>query len=108
MKIEDLMHVLPENYSVLDRDLILQAFQFAEKAHSGQTRASGEPYVIHCLAVTEILIELKVPPVMVMAGLLHDTVEDTSVTLEAIRSKFGEEAAGWCNQTYSSSSGNAS
>jgi guanosine-3',5'-bis(diphosphate) 3'-pyrophosphohydrolase len=94
MKIEDLMHVLPENYSVLDRDLILQAFQFAEKAHSGQTRASGEPYVIHCLAVTEILIELKVPPVMVMAGLLHDTVEDTSVTLEAIRSKFGEEAAG--------------
>ena len=94
MKIEDLMQVLPENYTVLDRDLILQAYQFAEKAHSGQTRASGEPYVFHCLAVTEILIELKVPPVMVVAGLLHDTVEDTSVTLEEIRSKFGKEAAG--------------
>ncbi len=94
MKIEDLMQVLPENYTVLDRDLILQAYQFAEKAHSGQTRASGEPYVFHCLAVTEILIELNVPPVMVVAGLLHDTVEDTSVTLEAIRNKFGKEAAG--------------
>ena len=93
MKIEDLLQVLPENYSVLDRDLILQAYQFAEKAHFGQKRASGEPYVFHCLAVSEILIELKVPPVMVVAGLLHDTVEDTSVTLEAIRSKFGKEAA---------------
>jgi guanosine-3',5'-bis(diphosphate) 3'-pyrophosphohydrolase len=93
MKIEDLMHVLPENYTVLDRDLIQKAYQFAEKAHSGQTRASGEPYVIHCLAVAEILSELKVPPVMVVAGLLHDTVEDTSVTLEIIRSKFGQETA---------------
>ena len=93
MKIEDLMQALPENYTVLDKDLILQAYQFAETAHSGQTRASGEPYVIHCLAVTEILTELKVPPVMIVAGLLHDTVEDTSVTLEAIRNKFGKEAA---------------
>jgi guanosine-3',5'-bis(diphosphate) 3'-pyrophosphohydrolase len=93
MKIEDLMHVLPENYTVLDRDLIQKAYQFAEKAHTGQTRASGEPYVIHCLAVAEILSELKVPPVMVVAGLLHDTVEDTNVTLEIIRSKFGQETA---------------
>jgi guanosine-3',5'-bis(diphosphate) 3'-pyrophosphohydrolase len=93
MKIEDLMQVLPENYTVLDRDLIQQAYQFAEKAHTGQTRASGEPYVFHCLAVAEILTELKVPPVMVVAGLLHDTVEDTSVTLETINNKFGKEVA---------------
>ncbi len=93
MKIEDLMHFLPENYTVLDRDLIQKAYQFAEKAHTGQTRASGEPYVIHCLAVAEILSELKVPPVMIVAGLLHDTVEDTNATLEIIRSKFGQETA---------------
>jgi GTP diphosphokinase / guanosine-3',5'-bis(diphosphate) 3'-diphosphatase len=93
MKIEDLIKVLPDNYTVLDKDLILQAYQFAEKAHSGQKRASGEPYVLHCLAVSEILTELKVPPVMIVAGLLHDTVEDTNVTLDAIRSKFGKEVA---------------
>jgi GTP diphosphokinase / guanosine-3',5'-bis(diphosphate) 3'-diphosphatase len=93
MKIEDLLYILPEHYTVLDRDLIQKAYQFAEKAHFGQTRASGEPYVIHCLAVAEILSELKVPPVMVVAGLLHDTVEDTSVTLEIIQNKFGQETA---------------
>lgn len=93
MKIEDLFKVLPDNYSVLDKDLILQAYQLAEKAHAGQTRVSGEPYISHCLAVATILTELKVPPVIIMAGLLHDTVEDTNVTLDSIRSKFGKETA---------------
>lgn len=91
MKIDSLMEILPQNYSIVDRDLILRAYRFAEKAHQGQKRASGEPYVSHCIAVASILAELRVPPAVVIAGLLHDTVEDTSVTLEDIQREFGEE-----------------
>jgi len=72
MNIEELIQSLPENYSLPDKDRIRQAYALAEKAHSGQTRASGEPYVNHCLAVAKILADLKVPPVMVIAGILHD------------------------------------
>ena len=77
MQIESLMEVLPEIYSAVDRDLIMRAFHFADQAHAGQRRASGEPYITHCVAVAAILAELRVPPAVVIAGLLHDTVEDT-------------------------------
>jgi guanosine-3',5'-bis(diphosphate) 3'-pyrophosphohydrolase len=91
MKIENLLESLPENYSLVDRELILRAYRFAEQAHQGQKRASGEPYITHCLAVAAILAEMRVQPVLVIAGLLHDTVEDTPVTLEDIRREFGDE-----------------
>jgi GTP diphosphokinase / guanosine-3',5'-bis(diphosphate) 3'-diphosphatase len=91
MKIDSLMEVLPDNYSVFDRELILRAYRFAEKAHEGQKRASGEPYITHCIAVAAILAELRVPPAVVVAGLLHDTVEDTPITLTDIRQEFGQE-----------------
>jgi GTP diphosphokinase / guanosine-3',5'-bis(diphosphate) 3'-diphosphatase len=91
MRIEDLLEALPETYNPVDRDLILRAYSFAEKAHQGQKRASGEPYITHCLAVAIILADLRVPPVVVIAGLLHDTVEDTPVTLDLIRREFGDE-----------------
>ena len=97
MKIENLLEVLPENYTGLDRELILRAYQFAEKAHQGQERFSGEPYITHCIAVAEILAELQVPPAIVVAGLLHDTVEDTDTTLEDLRKEFGEEIASLVN-----------
>ena len=93
MKIETLMDTLSDKYSVVDRDLIQRAYFFAEKAHEGQLRASGEPYITHCVAVAAILAELNVPPAIVIAGLLHDTVEDTSVTLEDIEKEFGEDIA---------------
>ena len=93
MRIENLLETLPENYSVVDRDLILRAYRFAEQAHQGQKRASGEPYITHCLAVAAILAEMRVPPVVVIAGLLHDTVEDTTVTLDLISREFGDEVA---------------
>ncbi|NPV55617.1 MAG: bifunctional (p)ppGpp synthetase/guanosine-3',5'-bis(diphosphate) 3'-pyrophosphohydrolase, partial [Anaerolineae bacterium] len=93
MKIENLIEILPESYSKVDRDLILHAYEFAEKAHSGQQRASGEPYVSHCVAVAGILAEMRVPPVIVIAALLHDTVEDTDVTIEDIIDTFGDEVA---------------
>jgi GTP pyrophosphokinase len=93
MKIDSLMESLPQNYSLVDRELIFRAYQFAETAHTGQKRASGEPYVSHCLAVASILAEMHVPPTVVIAGLLHDTVEDTPVTLNDIKNEFGEEVA---------------
>lgn len=91
MRIEDLIDSLPANYSPADHELVLRAFRVAENAHQGQKRASGEPYINHCLAVANILVEMRVPPSVVAAGLLHDTVEDTDVTLDAIQRDFGEE-----------------
>jgi len=93
MEIDTLLSKLPESYTVVDRDLILRAYKFAEKAHEGQKRLSGEPYITHCLAVAEILIDLQVPSEMIAAALLHDTVEDTSVTLKELENKFGAEIA---------------
>lgn len=93
MTIERLMDVLPDSYSAVDRELIQRAYHFADAAHQGQKRASGQPYISHCLAVAEILSELKIPPTVIVAGLLHDTVEDTGTTLEDIQSEFGEEVA---------------
>src|SRR5690606_26315767 len=90
---EELEKAFPDPYGIVERELIKRAFQFAEKAHSGQLRASGEPYITHCVAVAKILAELKVPPVVVAAALLHDTVEDTAVTNEILKDKFGPEIA---------------
>ncbi len=87
------MENLPENYSLADRELIQRAYRVADKAHEGQKRASGEPYVNHCLAVASILAELHVPPTVIAAGLLHDTVEDTYITLDDIERDFDEEIA---------------
>jgi len=90
---EDLEKVFPDSYGVVERELIKNAYQFAETAHADQLRASGEPYITHCVSVARILAELKVPPIVVAAALLHDTVEDTTVTMEALRNKFGPEIA---------------
>lgn len=93
MKLENLLAALPERYSPADIELIERAHRFAAKAHRRQKRVSGEPYINHCLAVANILAELQVPSEIVAAGLLHDTVEDTKVTLEDLRNEFGEEIA---------------
>lgn len=91
--LENLLEVLPENYSMVDREFIIQAYHYAEEAHTGQKRMSGEPYISHCVAVAILLAEMHVQPVVVAAGLLHDTVEDTAITLEDIRRDFGDEVA---------------
>ncbi len=90
---EKLVEQLPENYNLADRELIERAYHVAEGAHRGQKRAAGEPYITHCLAVASILADLRVPPEVVVAGLLHDTVEDTKVTLDDIRRDFGDTVA---------------
>ena len=87
-----LINILPSSYTPIDHELVLRAYRVAEKAHAGQMRASGDAYLTHCIAVAEILaIEMHAPPNIVAAGLLHDTVEDTSVTLEDIQRDFGDE-----------------
>ncbi|MGB5845266.1 MAG: bifunctional (p)ppGpp synthetase/guanosine-3',5'-bis(diphosphate) 3'-pyrophosphohydrolase [Anaerolineales bacterium] len=93
MRIESLIESLPESYSPADRELVQRAYRTAEQAHHEQTRASGEPYISHCLAVAAILAELCVPPAVIAAGLLHDTVEDTELTLPDIQRDFGDEIA---------------
>ena len=93
MRIEQLMDSLPETYTPADCELIRRAYKTAEYAHKDQKRASGEAYVNHCLAVASILAELRVPPAVIAAGLLHDTVEDTVITLEDLERDFGDEIA---------------
>jgi len=76
-----------------DADLprIRAAFEFADEAHRGQLRASGEPYIIHPLNTALNLADMKLPQNMIIAGLLHDVPEDTQVTIDQIREKFGED-----------------
>src|SRR3990172_8799597 len=76
-----------------DTDLLKKAYVFSAKVHMGQTRLSGEPYLIHPLEVAGILTQLKLDVASVATGLLHDTVEDTLTTLEEIRENFGDEIA---------------
>ena len=91
--LEKLLEQLPDTYSLADRELVQRAYRVAEEAHREQKRASGEPYINHCLAVASILAELRVPPEVIAAGLLHDTVEDTTVTLHDLRRDFGDTIA---------------
>ena len=88
-----LFEKLPPDLLRRDRQLIERAFNIADRAHAGQRRASGEPYVTHCLQVAMILADLRMPPPVIIAGLLHDTVEDTELTLDEIRREFGDEVA---------------
>src|SRR6195952_4793707 len=74
-----------------DVALIERAYATAEKAHAGQKRKSGEPYITHPVAVAQILADLGIGAKTVAAALLHDTVEDTDYTLDLLRKDFGDE-----------------
>ena len=76
-----------------DVSLIRKAWDFCVQQHHGQTRASGEPYVIHPLEVSEVLAEMKLDATAISAGLLHDAVEDTPATSEEIEAAFGDQVA---------------
>jgi len=77
----------------LDPELLARAYRFSERAHEGQTRSSGEPYVTHCIEVAKILADLQLDTVTVASGLLHDVVEDTPTTVADIEREFGGEVA---------------
>ncbi|VEG25966.1 RelA/SpoT family protein [Actinomyces howellii] len=91
--IEPLMRALRANHPKADTGLIVRAYEVAERAHAGQRRKSGEPYITHPVAVATILAELGMTPQTLAAALLHDTVEDTDYTLDRLRADFGDEIA---------------
>ncbi len=93
LSLEHLLTRLPDYYTSVDREIVLRAYRVAEKAHAGQKRASGEAYINHCLAVALLLCDYSMPADVMAAGLLHDTVEDTSLTIDSIREDFGENVA---------------
>ncbi len=85
------LQMIYDNYAGADRALLVRAYHYAEEAHSGQKRASGEAYFIHPCAVAQILMELGLDSATVAAAFLHDVIEDTPVTEEDIAAEFGEE-----------------
>ncbi len=92
-KYRDLMKRMQANRPQDDLEIVKKAYDYSLIHHEGQTRASGEPYLVHPLEVALVLAEMKMDPVAVAAGLLHDSVEDTSVTIVDIRKEFGEQVA---------------
>ncbi len=93
IRIEDVIEKVQGNRPGADVDLIRRAYLFSALHHRGQTRASGEPYLVHPLEVAEILADMRLDETSVSTGLLHDVVEDTLVDLDTIRSYFGDEIA---------------
>jgi GTP pyrophosphokinase len=92
MKLESIFEAAP-SLSAADRDLIERAYRLAERAHAGQVRASGEPYLQHSLTVAKILADFGVPATTLAAALLHDVVEDSGIPLADLRRQFGDEIA---------------
>ncbi|MCK1797843.1 RelA/SpoT family protein [Streptomyces sp. XM4193] len=94
--LEPLLRIVRGNDPKADTATLRQlerAYQVAERWHRGQKRKSGDPYITHPLAVTTILAELGMDPATLMAGLLHDTVEDTEYGLDTLRRDFGDQVA---------------
>src|SRR5580692_2648483 len=92
-KFRELMKQMQANRPQDDLSIVKKAYDYSLKHHEGQMRASGEPYLVHPLEVALVLTEMKMDSVAVAAGLLHDSVEDTSVTIVDIRKEFGEQVA---------------
>ena len=91
VRVEDIIEKVTNNHPQSDVDLIRRAYLFSALHHRGQKRASGEPYLVHPLAVANILAEMRLDEVSISTGLLHDVVEDTLVDLDTLRSYFGDE-----------------
>ncbi len=90
-KFQQLLAKVAENRPKDDPEIIRKAYEFSLKHHQGQTRASGEPYLIHPLEVAVVLADMKLDSTAIAAGLLHDAIEDTEVTHEDIRREFGDQ-----------------
>lgn len=93
MTYDDLQQFIRESGRNYDMDLLDAAYQLAAQAHDGQYRRSGEPYISHPINVAKILVELGMDSQTVAAALMHDVVEDTSITLDEIKSRFGPDVA---------------
>ena len=93
LKSNDLINKVKSYNKFLNPETLDKAYNFAVKAHENQKRYSGDPYVIHPVAVANILTELKLDSATITTGLLHDTIEETNVTYETVKKEFGEEVA---------------
>jgi len=91
--LEKLLYKIENNCNILDKDLIVKAFNFSYAAHKEQKRESGEPYIVHPLEVACILAEMGLDTSTIVAGLLHDVIEDTVYTYEDISREFSIEIA---------------
>src|SRR5262249_6689733 len=89
--LEGILQKVDTDHPAADLDLIRRSYEFAAKAHDGQLRRSGDPYVVHPLGVAATIAELKLDVPSVCAGLLHDCVEDTTATTEELNKVFGAE-----------------
>jgi len=90
---EDLINKVKAYNKFLNPDTLAKAYNFALKAHANQQRISGDPYLVHPVAVANILTELKLDSATIATGLLHDTIEDTKATYKTVRDEFGKEVA---------------
>ncbi|MFA7467935.1 MAG: HD domain-containing protein, partial [Desulfotomaculaceae bacterium] len=93
MPLDDLVQKVIHYNPDADLDLLRKAYDFADQYHAGQKRISGDPYIMHPVAVASILANLELDMDTLVAGLLHDTVEDTGVTLEDLQKTFGLDIA---------------
>jgi GTP pyrophosphokinase len=93
IRFETIIEKLRKNHPNVDEELLRRAYLFSARQHRGQTRQSGEPYLVHPLEVANILADLNLDPICVATGLLHDIVEDTETSEEDIEEYFGPEIA---------------
>src|SRR5215470_14934597 len=93
IRFEDIQEKVETYMQGADLDLLRRAYVFSAKEHKGQTRSSGEPYLTHPLSVAHILAELKLDLTCIVAGLLHDVLEDTLTTREILEAHFGKDIA---------------
>lgn len=93
LRLNDIVRAVERYHPAADTDLIRRAYVFSASAHRGQVRKSGEPYLVHPLAVSALLADMKLDEFAICAGILHDTIEDTEVTGEQIRAEFGDDVA---------------
>lgn len=93
IRLNDILDKVTTYNPVADLDLVRKAYVYCAKVHQGQTRLSGEPYLVHPMEVAAILADLKLDVPTVVTGLLHDTVEDTLATLEELSAMFGDEVS---------------
>ena len=91
--IQDVIDEAKKHNKKSDDKLIMKAYEYANNAHNGQLRKSGEPYIIHPIEVAYIVASIQLDDYAICAALLHDVVEDTSVTLEDIENEFGKDIA---------------
>jgi len=93
IRFDDILEKVTQSYTERDINFLKKAYVFAARAHQGQTRRSGEPYLSHPLEVTSMLADMQLDKTTLVAGLLHDVLEDTEITAAELRENFGSEVA---------------